>query len=544
MKHTLKIMTFFLFVNLTISQVKLSENYKYSVSNSYKEFEANGEFYFSKENEVMSIKIDNHNIFIQKFDAIKPKQIKEKLYEKFLPKNCVIEHVLEINSKYYIFYSSWDGDLKREQLFALNVSFEKGEIEGDAKLVFYNEGKVRGKSPKYIINNGFNYSQAFNLSKFELYRSMDKKRVLIEYEKISEKKNNNKNIDVIYYKSINENLEVDDSYEFKMPYTETKMDILDFQIDKNGNIYKLVKVFNDNSEKDRKSKNDDTPNSHLEIFFVKKGSNEIKISKFDEKNLFFDNLIIIDTPFDYVLCGGLYLRGKGKSNEYDGLMSFKIDSNGNYFDKNFIDIPADIINLFESESENEKNKKKEANGEKPRIKDFILKGIHISKDGSYVINIEQLIIKERSTTKSTTYTYFYNDIITSKISANGKLEWMKKIPKYQQSYRGTDGLSFKYLNVNSNHYIIYLDNVKNLNLPLDKTPEKHTNKMGGYLTAVKISDIDGSMTKEALINLRNVNEFQLDQFSPYKVFKVNDNIFMFEANKKNKEDVMIKIEIK
>jgi len=98
--------------------MKLSENYSYSVSEPYKVFDADRKLYFVRENEAMAIKIDGKDVLIQKFNSQKPAFIGQKKYEKVFPKNFVIEGIMEVDEKYSIFYSSWDGDNDKEQLFA------------------------------------------------------------------------------------------------------------------------------------------------------------------------------------------------------------------------------------------------------------------------------------------------------------------------------------------------------------------------------------------------------------------------------------------
>ncbi|WP_394760063.1 hypothetical protein, partial [Flavobacterium sp.] len=73
------------------SQKTLSTDYSYKVSEPYKVFDAKEKIYFSKGNEVMALKLDGKEILIQKFNSDKPAFIKEKLYEKFFPKNYSME---------------------------------------------------------------------------------------------------------------------------------------------------------------------------------------------------------------------------------------------------------------------------------------------------------------------------------------------------------------------------------------------------------------------------------------------------------------------
>jgi len=90
---------------------------------------------------------------------------------------------------------------------------------------------------------------------------------------------------------------------------------------------------------------------------------------------------------------------------------------------------------------------------------------------------------------------------------------MKKITKNQRGTKGKGGMSYKYFNANNNHYIVFLDNVKNIDLPIDKEPKQHTDGQGGYLTTVKISDADGELKKETILNAREVEDFEIYQYA-------------------------------
>lgn len=141
------------------------------------------------------------------------------------------------------------------------------------------------------------------------------------------------------------------------------------------------------------------------------------------------------------------------------------------------------------------------------------------------------------------YSYHYGDILVTKIAADGSLSFMRKIPKRQRGWDGLGGLSFKYFFANNSHYFVYLDNVKNIGLPEEKLPAQHIDKKGGYLTSVKITDADGTLTKGSILNAKEVDDFKIYQFSTTRIVKTSENSFMFEAYKKAKEDIMIRVNL-
>jgi hypothetical protein len=525
------------------SQKTLSTDYSYKVSEPYKVFDAKEKIYFSKGNEVLALKIDGKEILIQKFDSDKPAFIKEKLYEKFFPKNYSVEDILELNGKYYFFYSSWDGDNDKEQLFYNEIDFDKGEFSETSKLLFQVDGKIAGTS--VIGSMGFSMSIQ---DKFDFFQSQDKKNVLIQYRKRPEVKRDTKSFDILGLYAFDGSLNKISGGEVTMPYTERRMNNLDYQLDNKGNLYLLTKVFHDDSNDDKKNRKDTEANYHIEMFVIKSGSNKIEISKFDNKDKFINKLWLFDTGKDYLICGGFYSNGKGDFDDCDGIIAFKIKPDGTIYDKTFHEIPLEVLNQYESEKTKKKNEKKERKGDDAKFSDLELIDLAVNEDGSIVLVGEQYFVVTHTSYSPqggtrTTYMYHYCDMLVSKINADGKLGWMKKIPKNQVGAAGKGGMSYKYFNTNGNHYFVFLDNVKNIDLPLDKAPARHSDGQGGYLTSVKISDSDGVLTKGSILNSRDVEDFKIYQFATNRIVKTSENSFLLEVYKKKKEDIMIKVNL-
>lgn len=539
-----------LLLSLTINQIHsqktLSASYPYKVSEPYRVFDAKEKLYFSRGNEVLAVKLDGKEILLQKFDSEKPAFVKEKKYENYFPRNYSFEQILEINEKYYFFYSSWDGDNDKEQLFAVEIDFSAGEFIGEQKLVFQVNGKVAGTLAR--VAGGWSLAVE---DKFDFFQANDKKSVLIQYRKKPEVKRDTKSFDIIGLLLFDGNLKKLSGNEVTMPYTERRMNNLDYQLDKNGNFYLLEKVFHDDSNDDKKSRKDKVANYHVELLTIKSGANKFQISKLENNDKFINKIWLFDTGRDYLICAGFYSNGKGDFNDCDGIAAFKINADGTFYDKVFHEIPLEIINQYESDKTKKKNEKKERKGDNAQFADLVLDEIAVGQDGSIVLIGEQFFTV-------TTYsaggmgnmggqartTYHYRDILVSKINPDGTLGWMKKVPKTQVGGRGKGGMSYKYFNANSNHYVIFLDNVKNIDLPLEKTPAVHSDGQGGYLTAVKISDSDGALSKGSILNARDVEDFKIYQFSTDRIVKTSDSSFLLEVYKKKKEDIVIKVDLK
>jgi len=530
----------------SFAQIKVENSYTYSVSAPYKVFDAENKLYLSKDNQSLSVKIDKQDVLIQRFDNIKPAFIGEKLYEKVLPKNGVFEAIYEFGDTYKLFYTSWDGgDVKKEQLFSLDIDMKTGEMTTTPKLVVIVDGKVSGDVGGTTV---FNMKI---LNKFVFYQSYDKSKTLVKYRKVPKEKRDRLSNDIIGMVSFDQNMNQISSREVTIPYTERKTDNLDYQLNKNGDLFMLEKVYEDDSNKDRKKKKDATPNYHLEILTLLASSNEFKRTKIDLNDKFINNLYFIDAPDGKLVFGGIYNSGSKDLNDADGIVTFQLNKDLAVINKNYIEFPLELMNQYVTEKAAKKNEKKEAkedeDGEGANIKNLELRDLKLNPDGSIVITSEvyDLIVRTYMTSSGTrtTYQYYYGSVYVTKIDGNGKLAWMKKIPKNQIGGNGRGGMSFQYLFNNNNHYIVYLDNVKNISLPLNKFPARHSDKQGGYLTCVKINDTDGTITKGSIIDIREIEDFNLHQINMDRVFKSSENSFMMEAYKKKKEDIMLKINL-
>jgi len=528
----------------TQAQKTLSADYSVKVSEPYRVVDADYKWLLSNDGDIVSLKFDGKDIYIQRFDGTKPAYLGEKKYESYLPKNYVVEQVKEFKNRYYVFYSSWDGDNQKEQLFAAEVDFAKGEFTGTPRLLLQVNGKISGKY------SGRAYD--FQLrDKFEILTSTDSKAILVKYRKKPEVKNDKKSFDIIGLGTFDADLKKVSVKEIVMPYTERRMNNLDYQIDNDGNLYMLTKIFHDDSNDDKKKRKDTLANYHVELFTIKSGSDKLNISKLENKDKFITSLWIFDSPSSPdLIAGGYYSNGKGKdfTKSCDGIMTFKMKEDGTVSEPSYYDIPVELINEYESGKTKRKNEKKEEKGEGAKFTDLKLKELKIERDGSMILIGEQTFILAHTTGGNmgsrTYYTYHYNDILATKIDASGKLAWMRKIPKQQTGTNGQGGMSFDFFGVLNEYFLVFLDNVKNIDLPTDKQPAAHTDGKGGYLTGVRIAGADGNYTKGSILNAREVEDFKLHQFSVDRIVKISETSFVLEAYKKSKEDVMIKVTLK
>ncbi|MCR5861356.1 hypothetical protein LRS05_03965 [Flavobacterium sp. J372] len=249
-----------------------------------------------------------------------------------------------------------------------------------------------------------------------------------------------------------------------------------------------------------------------------------------------------------MVCAGFYNIGKNKFSS-DGFIVAKAGKDGELYDVKTYEIPLEILNQNLSESKKKKNEKKDEEG-KAEFEALKLQEVIVNNDGSLVLLGEQYyteLHQKPSTSKSKVFThyrtYHYNDLLAARIDKSGNLSWIKKMPKKQRGRNQKGGMSYKNISANGSHYFLYLDNVKNFNLPADKKPALHTDGEGGYFTSYKIDDATGAVSAGSVFNVRDVEDMTIYEFGTERILKTAENEFVLEFYKKKKEDVMLKVKM-
>ena len=176
---------------------------------------------------------------------------------------------------------------------------------------------------------------------------------------------------------------------------------------------------------------------------------------------------------------------------------------------------------------------------------MLLREITYQEDGSITIYGEKYYVVSHTDPKTgrTTYTYYYQEIIGAGIDKDGELLWMNKFPKNQIGGNGRGGMGYYLITTGTTDYLLFLDNVNNIQLPINKFPKAHKDGAGGYLTGFKVDRETGETEKVSLFDTRNAKGTELFQFNTGRIVKVNDKTFSVECYKKKKEDVMVTIKL-
>lgn len=520
------------------AQPRLSKNFKVELGTPYPVVDADIKYQFYHNGEILMVKIEDESIQLLKFDATSLKFTGTKEYKDF-PKSYIFEDIVEVADRYYFFYSYWDKPNKKERLYLREIDFSNGSFIDKGKKIVSVDGKCSGVGYSGNTTNNYGFFSIAGISKFNISSSLNSDKFMVQYRKSPENKNDSKNFDKIGTYIFDMDAKQLYGNVHKMPYTEEQMDNLDYEMDWKGNAYILARV----KVKDEKGRYK-IEGSHLELLLLPGESNkELRKTEITFEDKFVSDAWLFENVYGEIVTGGFY-NNKKRSSSADGLFFSHVDTDGEVLSTRYFDIPLTIINQNIKRSTQSKNAKKESKGKDVGLVNYIIKQIIVNDDdGSFLVIAERdyIVSHYSSKTNRTTYTYHYEDILVTKITEEGVLSWMKKLPKLQKGTNGKGGMGYKYMSAGSNHYFVYLDNVKNLDLKHTEVPNRHMDGKGGFLVAYRLDHETGEISKDALFDLREVKGLEVYQFNVGRILMLDNSEFIVEVYKKKKQDILIKV---
>jgi hypothetical protein len=500
--------------NRIIPQSAESIKFEYKVSKPYGVIDAMCKDYLSDGKELLLVKSDHVSITFQKFNIETLELVALKEF-KNLPYFST-EAVIKCKDKFYFFYSVWDKPNITEQLFVKEIDIKSCDFSSEGTLVLKVKGHIKGDLPGYVnLMDGPSFGMSFG-TKFNIRLSNDESKILVHYRIRPEEKNDNLNYDIIGAYVYDNSYNKLRGQEYKMPYSEAKMDNVNYMVTNSGDIFMLVSIV------DAIEKKTEAKIGHYELFKCNEDPTEnISSTNFALEDVYFNLSELYEDPLNKVVSLGhhntentVYLKG---------LSYVKTNPNGKLIDTKTFKIPSAIAHQYEKKPSEEE-------------------GIPYLRVNSRVncMDSSMLVFEEQyhSYTYNSGTAHYYNDILVSKIASYGKLEWVKRIKRHA-GVGDMGGLSYVQVKNNDYQYVIFLDDIKNLeDLEKNKVGDKSV-----HLIACRISNKTGETERIPLFNITNINGKELLQFSTKRFCQVTDNDVIFEAYNGIKQDVLIKIHL-
>jgi hypothetical protein len=240
---------------------------------------------------------------------------------------------------------------------------------------------------------------------------------------------------------------------------------------------------------------------------VNQKNNTMQSIKISLDSKYVNDVVLSEDLLGNIIVTGYYSNRSGGG--ADGAYITRLE----YDDKNavkklnttYCEFPKEVLQSYESERTRRKMEKKDKDDNLEATNLNLRKVVFDSEGGVTIIGEEYFVVTHTSYNSNggstTTYTYYYDNILVLKANKEGKTQWCQKIPKYQKGSKSND-LGFHYHAYNGNNYFFYLDNAKNAKLALTERPALHQAGKGGFLTCVIISG-DGKMVKESILDIKD-----------------------------------------
>lgn len=330
--------------------------------------------------------------------------------------------------------------------------------------------------------------------------SEDRTKIMFYYTLRREDRNEKVNQNVMGFHVYDENLNKLWGGEYQMPYTEAIMSPVGQMLSDDGRLMLLAKIYDHDDHRER---SDGRPNYHYEVLIYSGASKKPAIMRIEFDNYYVNQSLIYEDMAHRVVVTGFYSNGPG--NYTEGAYMVKLPGTPDAMvtaKPYYYEIPTQVIKYYTSDRDQRKIDRNESRGRAIGIPNLKFRKTFFMSDSSTVVIAEQyqVVVSTYYNGRTTTYTYdtYADDIYILKFDALGKVIWINKIAKAQHSndaYGRT--LSFNAVPNKGGVDLFFIDNLKNLNLPINESPYMHQEGRGGYFTGVSV-DSEGYMKRYSL----------------------------------------------
>jgi len=340
-----------------------------------------------------------------------------------------------------------------------------------------NRQKVAEIEAKRRMNKGgFDYAISRDSSKILMYADLPFDR------------RSGKRLSLTVY---NDKLEKQWTKAVELPFQDRNFEVENYEVDRSGNVYILGRLIDRNNV----SLFSNRPYYTYVIVAYRNNGKDVKEYDVSLGDDFITDLTIRVGNDGDLICAGFYSERTTQSMK--GSFFSKISAET----KRMYDIKkGEFDSEFLSQFMSKRRAKKKRELFNYRIDKLILRS-----DGGALMIAEQFFVVATTHTdangfQTTTYTYYYNDIIAINMNPDGSIEWATRVPKRQID--GSGAFSSYAMTISKGKiYFIYNDHPKNLT----QTNFRKIKNFNGKRSVVNLAVLspDGSYKKYPLFNNRD-----------------------------------------
>ena len=508
----------------------LSSDFKVTMAKPFQVVDAASKEYISLDNGfTISAKTHGEKVILQKFDVNGMEEVERKEYED-LEKYAKFQDLIRVKDRVYYIYEAFNKKYDNFTVYCREI---------DTETLKFNETKKLFKTKKEVIAPGNFWMTRNPNTKFSVTSSFDASKIMIYYRTKPESRNDKTNYDRLGFHVFDDLMDPIWGDEVKMPHTEANMNNLCYAVSKKGTAYMLARV-----------------NKTESFDLITVNAEGLENQKLEVKDgLIFDEFHLIESPNGNVIAAGYYANGRdfkggwgtaALSININGLYLFEIDQEGIIIREKEFPFSLELINKYASERSKSKATKREADGN-AGINDLKIQETILNEDGSLVVIGEVTYAREEFFGPQQVMVTHHGDMIITKIDENGEIAWQDKLPKNQACKSAETwnvaSLGMSYIKGDGAHYVIFADNRKNADLSINEAAEPHKGGYGGFLSAYKINDSDGTVEKHLILDLSDIDGQKAYQFRVSRIFEAEDGTFLMEIYIKGKKDSIVKMEL-
>lgn len=386
---------------------------------------------------------------------------------------------------------------KRPVLFASYFNRDKDKIELYGRI-YDIEGAAIGKEEKIAQ---FPASRKNDVQSLQFVASSDSASMLTFYSEPVDKQSN-ENISFHYFDS---NLQSKWERQIEFPYKGKNFRIHKAQVNQNGQVFLLVKIYYDREGKSNRN----SPPFRYSLVTFSGDSSSVEDYELSLGNKFITDINMFVEDERKIICSGFY-SNLGTSSAA-GTFFLKVNRDNQTIEgKELSDFDPSFASSFIESSR--------IRG-KVELSDFKLDHFVRFIDGSFGLVAEQFLIDEvcfqdfRTGMFTCNYFYYFNNIIVIKMDNSGEVIWAADIPKYQESSNDAGYFSSYAFGFNGEAmHFVFNDNPKNLT----ETDERRAHRMDNVKRAVIVHamlGMDGSFSRVNASSEKRNRFFFIPEFS-------------------------------